>query len=113
MHGQMGVLAFALSRLSNPDVGKRCALRSKPVPSELRITPERRDRIGDAALVEMNGGVPVERTVFLRCKNSGRHDIANLAQTERCRAAAFTTSLYFRLGGFRKSPYFTVPARLV
>src|SRR6185369_12940915 len=78
VHEQVSMLAFAVSCLPHPDVGEDCASRREPVPSELCISTERGRRIGNPALVEMDGGVSIERPVFFRCKNRGCEDVLNV-----------------------------------
>jgi len=70
MHQDMSVLAFCFTGLPNPDIGKGCTLGPKPIPCQLHIRSKRFDRIGDASRLKMNGRVPIERTVFFRCKTA-------------------------------------------
>jgi hypothetical protein len=95
----MSVFTLSLACFPNPDVSKGRALSGEPVAGKLRKAPERNDRVGNAALVEVDRGMPVERTVLLRCKNTGGEDVADLAQTKLCRAAAAPNCAYFRRRG--------------
>ena len=103
VHQDVRVLALSLARFPHPNVSEWGALGAKPIGSQLHVPAERSHRIGNGCRFEMNGCVAIKGSANLNRELSASHDVADLMECERSRAATSPKLPYFTVARQRSS----------